>query len=97
MKRPIKFRGLGIDGETYFYGDLYQRRKEVGIHCLEDGGIFEVKPETVAQLVGYDKDGREVYEGDVVVGRDYETEVKLIPNVVLTNFKLKEDSHETTD
>ena len=67
MKRPIKFRGLGIDGETYFYGDLYQRRKEVGIHRLEDGGIFEVKPETVAQFVGYDKNGGEVYEGDILV------------------------------
>ena len=91
MKRPIKFRGLGIDGETYFYGDLYQRRKEVGIHRLEDGGIFEVKPETVAQLVGYDKDGNEVYEGDTVVSPSgYEDFAEFRTYPTLKFSKLKE-------
>lgn len=47
---------------------------------------YAIAREDVAQLVGYDK---EIYEGDIVSG-SYEVEAKLIPNVVLTNFTLKE-------
>lgn len=62
MKRPIKFRALGIDGDFHF-GDLQQLTRTVSIR--EQGkGTFYVDPDTVAQLVGYDKDGKEVYEGD---------------------------------
>lgn len=63
--RTVKFRGIGIDGKTY-YGDLYHTRHEVGIHVIGDG-VFEVKPETVAQLVGYDSNGAEIYEGDTLI------------------------------
>lgn len=66
MKRPIKFRGVGIDDETYF-GDLLHAGKCIGIR-VAGKGTFEVKPDSVAQLVGYDVDGNEVYEGDIVIG-----------------------------
>ena len=97
MKRPIKFRGRHIaTGGKMVYGNLLLLNSAAYIYRAKSG-VFEVDPNSIAQLVGYDKDGREVYEGDIVVGRDYEIEVKLIPNVVFPNFKLKEDSHETTD
>ena len=80
MKRPIKFRARGIDGETYF-GDVYHFKKVVGIHVCGDG-TFEVIPESIAQLVGYDKDGNEVYEGDTVVS-EYGDEIvaRLMDNL----------------
>ena len=86
MKRTIKFRGLGIDGEIY-YGDL--------IHVKGKPVIFgdtceEVEPDSVAQLVGYDKSGREVYEGDTICGSSYRFKAELEPNANIHRFKLKE-------
>ena len=80
MKRPIKFRARGIDGETYF-GDVYHFKKVVGIHVCGDG-TFEVIPESIAQFVGYDKDGKEIYEGDKVVS-EYGDEIvaRLMDNL----------------
>lgn len=59
MKRPIKFRGIDTaDGVretvTFTLNELL---------AVSDGYEL-VDPDSVAQLVGYDCDGREVYEGD---------------------------------
>ncbi len=64
---PIKFRGKAENGE-YVYGDLMQGNY--------DESAFHIKPRkkrpvyvdknSVAQLVGYDSNGDEVYEGDIV-------------------------------
>ena len=72
MKRPIKFRGACVGNGTPVYGDL--------IHCYGEIYIdsWEVKPESVAQLVGCDKDGNEIYEGDIVtnfVGEEFTAEI----------------------
>lgn len=56
--RQIKFRGVRMsDGET-IYGYYYVRAGDAYID------EWRVEPDTVAQLVGYDNDGEEVYEGD---------------------------------
>ena len=90
MKRTIKFRGLGIDGEIY-YGDVYHTRKDVGIHDVEHGSIYEVEPDSIAQLVGYDKDGNEIYEGDTVIDEfGHEVAAKLFDNLELGRVALKE-------
>lgn len=75
--RTVKFRGIGIDGKTY-YGDLYHTRREVGIHVVGDG-VFEVKPETVTQLIYVDTDGTEYYEGDTINkdGRTWRARLQL--------------------
>ena len=79
LKRPIKFRARCIDGEI-IHGDLCHCGKEVGIRCKKDDqfGVYEVDPETVAQFVGYDKDGNELYEGDPVRDETGEGWVSLL-------------------
>ena len=68
--REIKFRGRAISdscGEPVnkmVYGDITQGWDKVTIFDWNDGDCYEVEPESVAQLVGYDADGKEVYEGD---------------------------------
>ncbi len=55
--REIKFRGTAINGETV-YGDLTHERGHAFINDRR------VKPDTVAQLCGFDDTGDEIYVGD---------------------------------
>ena len=64
--RVYKFRGKTFDTGEYVYGDLIQGDNGVYIKRWEDGVEVEVDNDTIAQLVGLDKNGREVYEGDWV-------------------------------
>ena len=59
---------------------------------------FAICHEDVAQLVGYDVDGKEIYEGDTVISEyGYEVVARLIDNLP-PNCKLKEDERdEDTD
>lgn len=63
---PIKFRGKSTETGKYVYGDFvhYVPLSTFPGIVDEDGFVHEVYPNSVAQLVGYDADGREVYEGD---------------------------------
>ena len=77
----IKFRGRDKSGEYHYGGiykldfddgssrcaiieQIYEKEieKAVGIYYLSE---IEVEPESVAQFVGYDSEGKEVYEGDI--------------------------------
>jgi len=64
MKIPIKFRGRRPSGE-WIYGSYVKGEKYSYIIDNEHGQCL-VEPGSVAQLVGYDKNGDEVYEGDVL-------------------------------
>lgn len=77
---PIKFRGKPTLSSEYIYGDYVTRQDGCAIRFKENENLFnmhvyeiDVKPETVAQLVGYDVNGEEVYEGDALLSFDNDT------------------------
>ena len=63
--RKIKFRGKTLHGDEVVYGDLIQSNGESSIF----DGIHRkyVKPESVVQFIGYDKNGAEIYSDDKVI------------------------------
>ena len=64
--RQIKFRGRRLDNGEYVYGDFVHYVPQSSFPGIvdEDGFVHEVKSESVAQLIGRDVKGKEVYEGD---------------------------------
>ena len=59
--KKIKFRGIAKCNAQPVFGDLVHYKGQIGIND------YFVYPESVAQFVGYDKNGAEVYEGDAVI------------------------------
>lgn len=69
--RTIKFRGRNLDGE-WVYGFYVEEERQTlsGFekkHFIVNDGYDYVNPENVGQFTGlYDKDGKEIYEGDLI-------------------------------
>lgn len=73
---PIKFRGIMKKGlntnpkDVFVKGYYFKDIKGVDrIMVVVDGlpGNFPVEPDSVCQLVGYDAEGKEIYEGDTLI------------------------------
>ena len=59
--KKIKFRGVSKCDYLPVFGDLEHYNNQV---YIDDYAVY---PDSVAQFVGYDKNGAEVYEGDDVI------------------------------
>ena len=87
MKRPIKFRGRAKGGRTLF-GDI---RRLNGEWFMFNGDFwYEADEDSIAQLVGYDKDGKEIYEGDTVVSEYGDSVIARLVDNLPPKSKLQE-------
>lgn len=95
--RKIKFLGKRTDRDEFIIGEAVGLGgNSIGCWVSSYGNWelrwYPVEPESIAQFVGRDKDGREVYEGDVLVDeleQEYTAEIYDRPEKI-RSLKLKE-------
>ena len=69
---PIKFRGKEfktgniVYGINITHGNSYEGKEKIIWIGDEENGYHTVEEDSIVLLVGYDKDGREIYDGDAL-------------------------------
>lgn len=100
--RKIKFRGCDLDSGEYVCGEFGQGATsgEPVIYLYDEDAQqwvgAAVDPDSVAQLVGYDANGKEVYEGDILLDEldnEHVAEIYDRPNF-LAELVLKENADD---
>jgi len=96
---PIKFRGKRVKDEKTVYGWAYKSECPMSSFpaIIDYNDKYNaIYPDSVAQLVSYDKDGNEVYEDDRVAFLGDSGEV-LQEGRARMSFSLKRDWEDVFD
>ena len=90
--REYKFRGETLEGEIVF-GGVYEafdrcmiiNFKSNNVGCSESPVFHNVNRKSVAQLVGYDINGKEIYEYDPMISEDSKFELTPYVQSMITH------------
>lgn len=105
MNREIEFRGKRLDNDEWMYGDLiHDNQGGCYVYPLDSLGLFvenKVDDNTVGQFTGMtDKNGKEIYEGDIVCKRDLTFGLKFDGVVVYNSemgcFRIHSENNSVT-